>query len=158
MAVVGVTGHSNLTDRSAEVVHREIVNVLRPRANGLVGMTCLARGADQVFADAVLDLGGALEVIIPAKDYFSNIADPISRRRCDAYLNAATSTVTLDFDTSGGPAYLAASRYLVDHCDLLLAVWDGSSASGTADAVDYARKRGRSTVVVWPRGAQRVST
>lgn len=157
MAVVGITGHSNLTDGSVDLVRRELLKELRPRADGLVGLTCLGRGADQAFADAVLELGGALEVVIPAADYFSEISDPISRKRCAAYLDAAASTVTMPHDTSGPAAYLSASQHLVDHCDLLLAVWDGSPAGtgGTADAVAYARARGRSILVVWPDGAQR---
>jgi hypothetical protein len=158
MAVVGVTGHANLTDRSVELVHQKLLDLLRPRAEDLVGMTCLARGADQVFADAVLELGGALEVVIPASDYFTGISDPVSRERCEAYLGAAASTVTMPYESSGPPAYLSASRYLIDHCDLLLAVWDGSPATGsggTADAVAYARDRGRSIAVVWPEGARR---
>jgi hypothetical protein len=158
MAVVGVTGHTNLTDQSVVLVHQELLDLLRPRANDLVGMTCLARGADQVFADAVLELGGALEVVIPASDYFTGISDPVSRKRCEAYLGAAASTVTMPYESSGPPAYLSASRYLIDRCDLLLAVWDGSPATGsggTADAVAYAHDRGRSIVVVWPEGARR---
>ncbi len=60
--VVGVTGHANLTDESIDLVRGALMEVLRPHAAGLVGMTCLARGADQAFADAVLELGGALDV------------------------------------------------------------------------------------------------
>lgn len=30
------------------------------------GVTCLARGADQIFARVVLDLGGTVEVVLPA--------------------------------------------------------------------------------------------
>lgn len=158
MAVVGVTGHSNLTDRSIDLVRRELLDLLRPRANDLVGLTCLARGADQAFADAVLELGGALEVVIPASDYFAGICDPASRERCEVYLDAAASTVTMPYETSGPAAYLSASQHLIDRCDLLLAVWDGSPVTcsgGTADAVAYARDRGRSIVVVWPEGARR---
>jgi len=43
MAVIGVTGHSNLTDRSTELVHHEIADLLRPRAAGV--------GAGQSWAD-----------------------------------------------------------------------------------------------------------
>ncbi len=155
MTVVGVTGHSNLTDRTVELVGEALRQVLEPHAEGLVGLTCLARGADQVFADVVLGLGGKLRIVIPAADYFTAIPDQRSRERCEDYLAAAESTVTIGFETSGHPAYLAASRYLVDHCDLLVAVWDGSTSSGTADAVTYAEQAGRQSVVVWPGGAQR---
>ncbi len=61
----------------------------------------------------------------------------------------------MDFEKSGPAAYFAASRYLVDHCDVLIAVWDGSTSSGTADAVAYARDRDRQIIVVWPDGAER---
>jgi hypothetical protein len=59
----------------------------------------------------------------------------------------------MPYATPGATAYLNASQYLID-----LAVWDGfpaTGAGGTADAVAYAHEHGRSTVVVWPEGAQR---
>lgn len=158
MPVVGVTGHSNLTDRSIEIVRHEMIDRLRSRSDGLVGMTCLARGADQAFADAVLELGGVLEVVVPASDYFTAISDPVSRERCDEYLRVASGTVTMPHETSGPAAYLSASKYLIDRCDVLLAVWDGSpptGGGGTADAVAYARELGRTIDVVWPEGVVR---
>jgi len=66
--------------------------------------------------------------------------------------------VTMRYENAGAAAYLAASQYLIDRCDLLVAVWDGSpptGSGGTADAVAYAREQGRSTVRVWPAGTQR---
>lgn len=155
MAVVGVTGHSNITDPTVVLVYKEILRALSSRTAELVGMTCLARGADQVFADAVLELGGALSVVIPADDYFDQIEDSASRERCQHYLASATTSITMDNETSGPDAYLDASRYLVDHCDRLLAIWDGSSSSGTSDAVAYALQKGRAVTVIWPDGAER---
>ncbi|MPZ93279.1 MAG: hypothetical protein GEU68_16990 [Actinobacteria bacterium] len=157
MTIVGVTGHSNLSEATVDLVYREIRDQLA-RLDGadLVGVTCLARGADQVFADAVLALGGTIEVVVPAADYFDRITDPAARARCDRYLAQATATHTLPSATAGHDAYLAASKELVERCELLLAVWDGSRASGTGDAVEYAKDHGRETVVVWPEGAERV--
>lgn len=34
------------------------------------------------------------------------------------------------------------NKWMVDHCDLLLACWDGSPG-GTANCVEYAKRRGR---------------
>ena len=155
MAIIGLTGHSTITDPTAVLIHNEIMKILRPAAYCLVGMTCLARGADQVFAEAVLEVGGALSVVVPARDYFSQIKDQASLERCQRYLMSAATSITMDNETSGPDAYLEASRYLVDHCDLLLAVWDGSSSSGTSDAVVYAQQRGRAVSVIWPDGAVR---
>jgi hypothetical protein len=158
VTVVGVTGHSNLTSSSLDLVHRAIEQLLRPRAQHLVGLTCLARGADQVFAEVVLALDGDLHIVVPARDYFSGIPDTADRERCSEFLRQATSIVTMDYASSGPAAYFAASAYLIDRCEVLVAVWDGSEATdsgGTADAVSYARRNGREVLRVWPDGAGR---
>lgn len=121
----------------------------------LVGVTCLARGTDQIFADLVLDQGGKLEVIAPAADYFDRIPDADARARCDHYLVQASSVRTLPFEHAGHDAYTAASKTLVDRSELLLAVWDGSTNSGTGEAVAYARAHDRQVAVIWPDGACR---
>src|SRR5947209_19340538 len=67
---VGITGHSNLTVDSSPLVADALRAELAAHASGgLVGVSCLARGADQLFARVVLELGGALEVVLPAADY-----------------------------------------------------------------------------------------
>lgn len=158
--IVGVTGHSGLSDASIEPIHLAIHDALRPYADGnLTGITCLARGADQVFARAVLDLGEKIEVVIPAADYADRIPDPDSRARFDKFIADASAVHQMPYATSGPEAYLAASKDVIQRCELLLAVWDGGPADGrggTADAVDYARAQQRNMVVVWPAIAHRV--
>jgi len=154
--IVGITGHSNLDEATAVSVRdalREHLARLDPAS--LVGVTCLARGADQIFADIVLAHGGKLEVIAPAADYFDRIPDADARARCDKYLAQATSVRTLPFEHAGHDAYTAASKALVDRSELLLAVWDGSTNGGTGEAVAYARVRDREVAVIWPDGAGR---
>lgn len=156
MTVIGITGHSNLTDGSYPPVRRALLNHLRSHRDGLVGITCIARGADQIFADAVLELGGRLEIVLPAADYLRGIRDDRDRARCDAYITAARSTVTMPYEHSNSAAYFAASRSVIDRCDVLLAVWDGvASAGGTADAVTYAQQTRTPVHVVWPSHAAR---
>src|SRR5205085_2201316 len=49
-------------------------------------------------------------------------------------------------------AYFNAGRYVVDHCDVLIAIWDGKEArgkGGTAVIVDYARSCGRPLIRIW---------
>jgi hypothetical protein len=87
MTIVGNTGHANLTDTTTALIRHGIrAELTKFSGAGLVGIICLARGADQIFADVVLDLGGAIEVVVPAADYFDRIDDKASRERCDAYL------------------------------------------------------------------------
>src|SRR5690606_23534709 len=114
-------------------------------------------GADALFARAVLDLGAPLEAIVPAERYRAGLpADhhPVY----DALLAHARLVHRLPHVDSTARAHLEAGHYMVDHCDELIAVWDGRPArgpGGTADIVDYARAADRATTVVWPEGARR---
>jgi hypothetical protein len=52
------------------LVDAALRNEVRGRADGeLVGLSCIADGADTLFARAVLDAGGELVVIVPAEQY-----------------------------------------------------------------------------------------
>src|SRR6185369_7033025 len=140
MVRIGITGHMDLTPASTTLVRTAITEVLTPYArNGLTGVSCIAAGADSIFAEVVLALGGELEVILPASDY--------RRRR------------VRPFDESNRTAYEAANEALLDSVDLLLAVWDGRSPAdrgGTAAVVESARARKLATDIVWPPGMRRL--
>lgn len=66
---IGTTGHSNLAPSAEQVVIQALTTVLAGTPTPLIGVSCLARGADQIFARVVLDLGGQVEVVLPAADY-----------------------------------------------------------------------------------------
>lgn len=70
MTTIAVTGHINLTAKTSALV-RTAPDELLPRsaAGELVGVSCLAWGADCLFAEAVLALGGQLAAVIPSRDY-----------------------------------------------------------------------------------------
>lgn len=159
MTTIGITGHASLSDSTIDLVSGAIRDVLRPYANDeLIGLTCLARGADQIFAQAVLDLGGMIEVVIPALDYTARIPDVGSRARFDRFMANARAIHEMPFAVSGPEAYFAASKELIHRSEPVIAVWDGSPADGnggTADAVDYARNQNREIIVVWPPNARR---
>ncbi|SHE98705.1 hypothetical protein [Streptoalloteichus hindustanus] len=153
---VGITGHSNLTTPSLPLVGRGIRAALPPEP-GLTGVSCLAPGADQVFARIVLDLGGRLEVVLPAADYRERLRPP-QRPEFDALLDAASSVRVLPFPRSERRAYAAASQEVIASVDRMVAVWDGrpaDGAGGTADVVASARRHGVPVQVVWPSGAER---
>jgi hypothetical protein len=161
MTRVGITGHSNITGGTAELVRVEMSNVISQYVNfdgcSLTGITCLGRGADQVFAEVVLSFGGELEVVVPSKDY-DQIPDPESSARYQKLLRQAITVREMHFTAAGPEAYFAATKELIEVSEIILAVWDGGSPDGkggTADAVDFARQAGREIVVIWPTGAAR---
>jgi len=156
---IGVTGHSNLAPESTELVLSALRAVLEPHVgDGLHGITCLADGADQLFALAVRDLGGRYDVILPAPDYRDAVVKPANRADFDALLADASDVRFMPFETSGREAYMAASEALVTRSERMLAVWDGQPSGGhggTADVVAHARHAGIPVDVIWPTGAQR---
>jgi hypothetical protein len=156
--LVGITGHQNLSDRCAELVRAEIDGILARLQTPFVGLTSLAAGADQIFADAVLSAGGQLSVVVPSNDIESTFEDPYARARYQILVERAIETTQLPFADPGEEAYWVAGQAVVDRCMLLIAVWDGEPAGGlggTADVVRYARERGTEVHVIWPEGCTR---
>lgn len=159
MTAIGMTGHQGLTPDTEALVSRAIADELRG-VRDLVGITSLAEGADQIFAEHVLAAGGQLVVIRPAADYIGTFSDESARECYRRLLDSATEVIHLPFETSSEDAYWAAGREVVNRSDRLLAVWNGKPAGGlggTADVVAYAREHARPTVVIWPPGAKRIT-
>jgi hypothetical protein len=158
---IGVTGHLDLTPSSVPLVRHAIGAVLAPYVpRGLTGVSCIAAGADTIFAEVVLDLAGDLEVIIPAADYRERKVEPDHADLFDRLVARAAKVHRMPRDVSDQWAYAAANEFLVDSVDRMVAVWDGSvpaDRGGTGAVVQYARSLGLDIEVIWPDGAARRS-
>ncbi|MFC4564642.1 hypothetical protein ACFO4E_22520 [Nocardiopsis mangrovi] len=157
MPRIAVTGHRQLRADVERAVDTAVRARLAAVDGPLTGLSCLADGADTVFARAVLDAGGDLEVVVPAAG-FRDALPAEHRPAYDALMASAARIHRLAHRESAPAAHMDAGRHLVDHCDELVAVWDGRPArghGGTADIVGYARARHRPVSVVWPEGATR---
>lgn len=155
---IGVTGHQDIPAGALEYVTRGINDVLDGFKDGLVGVSSLAAGADQVFASLVLERGGRLEIILPSSGYETTFSHSEDLRRFHLLLARATTVERLSFAEPSEEAYLAAGYRVVDLSEILLAVWDGEPAKGkggTGDIVQYAKSRGAQVKVVWPTGVAR---
>jgi hypothetical protein len=156
---IAITGHRGLPAATERLVDRDIRGHLAvDTAEGdLVGVSNLADGADQIFARAVLDTGGRLEVIVPAAQYRDGLPEA-AHTEYDALLSAASQVDLLSYVESTEEAHMAASQAMLARADRLYAVWDGKPArgyGGTADVVAEAEKRGIPVTVIWPEGAVR---
>src|SRR5262245_39747112 len=121
MTRIAVTGHRGLPESSARLVDATLRAELARHANGgLVGFSILADGADQLFARAVLDAGGALEVIVPAEQYRAGLP-PESWPEYDALLAQAASVSRLGHVESDSEAHMDASEQMLKRADLLFA-------------------------------------
>lgn len=156
---VGITGHSDLTAPSLGLVRAALHQVLVSQAPPWVGVSCLARGSDQLFAALVLALGGQLQVILPAGDYRARKVAPDNAAEFDRLLGAATAVTVMDYPACSREAYMAASQEMLSTVDRVLAVWDGHPArrrGSTGDVVAVARRQGLPTTILWPAGAIRL--
>lgn len=157
MTIIGVTGHQRLPDAARALAERDISSLLDRHAS-VTGMSSLAEGADQLFARLVLEASGELHAVLPSRGYETSFHGPA----LDAFhhLVAAATTVTeLDFPEPSEAAFRAAGHYVVEHCDVLVAVWDGQPArgvGGTGDAVAHARALARQVLITWPPGFRRL--
>jgi hypothetical protein len=157
MTTIGVTGHQHLPEAARIHVEQAITKLLCDQQGPVIGLSSLADGADQIFADVLLRGGGTLHAVIPCWGYASTF-DVAGRENYLRLLNAARSVTTLAYAKPSEQAYDAAGQYIVEHCDVLVAVWDGQPAvgrGGTADAVAHARRLGRDVAVTWPDGVLR---
>jgi hypothetical protein len=154
---IAISGHRGVPAPTVSLVDQALRAALAERAPEVTGLSCLADGADQIFARAVTDLGGVLEPVIPAAQYRLGLpAD--SHPDYDDLLAKAATIHRLPFTESTSESHMAASKLMVDQADELYAVWDGKPArayGGTADVVAYARERGIPVRVIWPDGSQR---
>jgi hypothetical protein len=156
---IGITGHMNLTPETVDLVRAGISEALEAHQDGnLVGFSCLAAGADSIFAQTVLDAGGKLTVVVSSADYRDKKVDPADQPSYDRLLSQAAEVNAMPFETGGREAYAAANEHILTSIDRLFAVWDGqlpAAKGGTADAVAQAQTCGIPVTIIWPTGAER---
>jgi hypothetical protein len=156
---IAVTGHMDISTDSAPLIREQIdLALARIGENGdIVGVSCIARGADSIFAEAVLERGGSLEVVLPATNYRVAKVKEADRPRFDRLVSSAALVNVMPFAEANRAAYEAANSALLHDADLLIAVWDGnvSKPGGTGTVVAEARAARVPVDVIWPRGARR---
>lgn len=154
---IGVTGHRSLPASVLPHVRPRMQELLR-EGGYLRVLTSLAAGADQLFAEVALDSGVPVTAVIPGMDYAAHLGDATDRAAYQRLLRCCIRRVDLPVEATHEEAYDAAGRWIVDHSDRLVAVWDGLPArgpGGTGDVVAYARQMGVPVTVIWRTGVRR---
>lgn len=154
---IGITGHQGLTSNT-EISVRAAIDEILAKYTMVVGVSSLAEGADQIFADAVVARNGQLEVVVPCEGYettFFEATDLEHFRNLRALANVVTQ---LSFTEPSEEAFWAAGQKIVDTSDVVIAVWNGKqseSLGGTGDVVQLAQQLEKEVHIVWPEGASR---
>jgi len=112
---------------------------------GLCVLSPLAEGADRMVVREVLKVHeSTLEVVLPLEkdDYMRDFETSQSKEEFEKLLSQASSIRTLSHKAERTEAYEQMGRYVIDQCDVLIALWDGKPSAGqggTEEIVKYAR-------------------
>lgn len=159
MVRLAVTGHLDLTPATADLVRAALRVLLAAKIleGPLIGLSCLAPGADSLFAEEVLAAGGRLVAVVPSRDYRQAEITVEHAGTFDRLLAAAAEVVVLPFERSGRDAFAAANTAVLARADALVAVWDGRPAGvgSAADMVGHAGPAGVEVLHLWPDGSAR---
>jgi putative Ca2+/H+ antiporter (TMEM165/GDT1 family) len=151
---IGVTGQRRLDNEDALVAPVRLAlarlrELLPSSAHTPVFFTVvspLAEGADRLVAqEALKEPNTDLEVPLPLprEDYLRDFESDTSKREFADLVTRAREVVELGPFVSREDAYEGVGRYVVDRCDVLLALWDGQPSAGqggTAEIIAYAEK------------------
>lgn len=155
---LGITGHRGLPEKTERLVREALAETLSEHEPAkLTGVTCLAQGPDTWFAQAVLEHGGKIEAVVPARNYRDQLPDD-HVATYDELLRKAVKVYDTGLSDSNPTADMLANENLVGLVDRLLAVWDGRPArayGGAADVVAHAERSEVPVDRVWPDGATR---
>ncbi len=121
-------------------------------------MSPLAEGSDRIVAEEVLDLDenySKIEVVLPLakEDYINDFEDAASIKEFETLYQKDRKPVSLfskplkeiypesELGERRKSAYQNIGRYVVDTCDILIAIWDGEPShgkGGTQEIIEYA--------------------
>jgi hypothetical protein len=168
--VIGVTGHRDLREEDVSRLEAEVAGIIaRLRHDYLqdnletpiIVLSALAEGADRLVARVALRQGARLiaPLPMPREEYgrdFEPGLEPGNAAEFDALLAKAIAAPVIPF-THGNSLeavrsnpkqraeqYRAVGLFIIQHCNVLIAIWDGDernmAAGGTAEVVRFARQ------------------
>ena len=143
---IGVTGHQNLISNEIKEWVQKSLSEYLLKYDDIIGFSCLAEGADQVFAEEILKKGFNLVVIIPSHNYEKSFSNRSARINFSDLLLKSSKIINLSFKIPCEEAYWEAGKTIVDNSDLVFAIWNGKEAKGlggTGDIVKYAMSKGK---------------
>lgn len=137
--ILGVTGHRPDKLPNIDAVHAAIslkLHELRPQRV----YTGMAIGVDQIVAAKCIGFDIPFIAVVPFIGQ-ERLWPKAVQAEYKNLLRYAADTIVVSPAGYSFEKMHKRNRWIVDHCDSLFAVWDGSSG-GTANTVQYALKRG----------------
>lgn len=159
---VGVTGHRPDKLWGYNIYVKPYL-VLRSRFRQLLmdlnceeGFSGMALGTDMVFALAILDLKKQgvdikLHCAIPCKNHSSKWINPMDIALYNKILELA-DTVKIVSNVEYSPWTMQVrNKYIVNHVDKMVSLYNGDPTGGTANCVNYAKEVGKEIIIITPK-------
>ena len=168
--VIGVTGHRDLRDQDIRKLEEEVAGIIATLRRDHLGddaetpiiiLSSLAEGADRLVARVALAQGAHLvaPLPLPVEEYrrdFEPGLKPGNIAEFDELLGKALAAPVMPFvpgnsleavqadKAKRAEQYRAVGLFIVEHCNVLMALWNGDdgsmSAGGTAEVVSFKRQ------------------
>ena len=159
---VGVTGHRilTLTEKIEKGIEEALTAIERKFAGRpLCLVSPLAEGADCLVARGLLRRKNARLLVplpMPSVEYMKDFELAESKEEFRRLLDRADEVIEMPPAPTRNEAYEAAGLYVLDHCDVLIAVWDGQGAQGQGGTGGIvARARQRRLPIAWVHAGNR---
>ena len=156
MIKIGITGHRNLKEQCIPCYRARIHDMLvslKEKHEELLVYSSLADGADRLVVEVAMELDIEYVAVLPMpKNIYITDYDEVSTDTFNTLLNKAVweieiplvdgntlLSITIDSEERNSQ-YEAAGLYMSDHCDILMALWDGKYSlfkGGTSEIVKY---------------------
>ncbi len=156
--MIGVTGHRDIYEEDYQELKRRVQSIFADLKakypfTPLSLISSLAEGADRIAAEVAIE--NSMQLIVPLPlpqdEYERDFESSSSKENFTKLLSKAFSSFvipivqgnTINSIKDYGPArdrqYFAAGQFMVEHCQILIALWDGilnEKLGGTADIVE----------------------
>jgi len=181
---IGVTGHRKL--ENVDILSKSVKSVIDKILNNFPStkdtsvlprvLSPLAEGSDRLVAEEVLKYDSAeLKVILPLcrDEYLEDFPSEGSKKEFEALLSKADNQLTLNVKPlkenipnellleAKKQAYEDTGRYIVNHSDVLIAIWDelpSQGKGGTANIVQYAKSKGCPIFIINPKSPREIKS
>ncbi|MCJ7716318.1 MAG: hypothetical protein MUO54_07340 [Anaerolineales bacterium] len=136
MLSIGVSGHRFLSevDKLTSGIDQSLTYLEEIYGESSFRViSSLAEGSDRLAVQRVLKRPGAQLVVplpVPQEDYLSDFKSPESKKEFLELLFQANKVINLPPTATRQEAYAAVGTYVLEHCDVLMVVWDGQEAQG----------------------------
>ncbi len=137
---IGITGHQQLgSDATITWLSDTLEGIIR-QYHIDIGITSLAIGADQLYAEVLRKAHIPYIAVIPSNEYATTFQNTNDLERYQELLRGASERVQLPFEKPSETAFYEAGKQIANLSDMLLAIWNGLPAKGlggTGDIVKY---------------------